>query len=222
VPDLQSLATQIQATLGAAVRPTLTSASAVSDLFEGYLFCVVVAAARAEGARVEYENVDGTPATTFTFRTSPGQIFSRAQPYSYATIEFAGKPMLELHMGVQVSGKSGVLHECDVAVIWHDEAETCRVNRVAPRSHKVLLAVECKHYGDHLPLGLARAFHGLSADLSTQECYFVSNIGSRSIEKYLTKRSRKWYHRIRPQARPEVERLRNSFRTAFVHFKATN
>lgn len=214
------LLAEIKATLPTTIQPSLTSTSALSDLFEAYLFSIIVEAAQEEDAQVHYRNIDGAIPSTFTFRTSPGRIYSDTHPYTYAVLDFDTKPLLEVHLGIQVSGKSGVLHECDVAVLGHDEAETCRQNRVSPRSHKLIIAAECKHYADNLALGLARSFRGLSADLSTTECYFVSNIGSRSVEQYLTRRAQKWGHGIRPSASREVERLRNAFQQAFVHYKA--
>ena len=134
------------AALGAAVPPTLTSASAVSDLFEAYVFTLVVRAAQAEGATVSYLDVNGAAAQAFLFRISPGYICSKTHPYTHAVLAFPGREPLEAHVGVRVAGKSGVLHELDVCVLRQSEADTARQNQVHPRSAKVVIGVECKFY----------------------------------------------------------------------------
>ncbi len=161
---------------GATTSSSLTSSSRASDVFEAYVFALVVQAAQIEGANVSFWNVDGTRTTsTFVFRTSPSDIYSRAQTYSHAVIEFADRPTLEAHLGVYVAGKSRVRHEMDVSVLWASEAHMCRQERVLPRPRAVELAVECKFYAGTISLNLARAFIGLGSDLSTKNHYFVIN-----------------------------------------------
>lgn len=215
------LLARIEATFGSAISPSLTSASDTSDLFEAYVFCLVLEAALAEGALVTYRDVNGAEPKSFVFRTSPGYIFSITQPYTHAVISFPNKSPLEAHIGVRVLGKSGVLHECDVAVIERDEAETCRQRRVPPRSSKVLIAVECKFYSTPLQLHLARAFIGLTTDLSAEKPVFVTNSGSQSLEKLLSGRDREWEHNLSPNATMEVQRLKAKFQIAFQHYKAS-
>jgi hypothetical protein len=156
------LLAEIQTALGGSMPPSLRAVSAGSDIFEAYVLMLVIQAALEEGAQVTYRDVFGNTPTTFVFRTSPGYIYSRAQPYTHGVIAFASKPALEVHMGVRVVGKSGVLHECDIAVIEQAEAETCRRNYVPPRSTKVLIAAECKFYVAALKLSLAREFLGVA------------------------------------------------------------
>jgi hypothetical protein len=40
--------------------------------------------------------------------------------------------MLEAHMGVYVTGRSGLIHEADVLVLLAEEAELSRQNQVPP------------------------------------------------------------------------------------------
>lgn len=214
------LLTEIRTTLGALITPSLSSASAVSDIFEAYVLSLVIQAAEAEDATISYKDVFGTVPTRFVFRTSPGYIFSTAHPYTHAVITFATKPPLEAHVGVRVVGKSRVLHECDVAVIEQAEAETCRQRQVPPRSSKVLIAVECKFYSTPLQLYLARAFLGLASDLSVKEAIFVTNTSSDSIEKLLSGRGQKWEHKLTPSSAKEVLRLKHEFQHAFKTYKA--
>ncbi len=211
---------EIRKVLGTAISPSLSTFSNTSDIFEAYVFCLIIQAARVEGATIYYRDVHGNTPTTFVFRTSPGYIYSTVHTYTHAVIEFPNKPPLENHIGVRVVGKSGVLHECDVAVIEQAEAETCRRSTVPPRSHKVLIAVECKFYTTLLHLNLARAFIGLTTDISNGNRFFVSNTQSESVERLLSNRKRDWEHNLTPRATIEVDRLRHKFQDAFHHFKA--
>jgi hypothetical protein len=115
-----------------------------------------------------------------------------------------------------------VLHECDVSVLLHDEAELCRIanNNVAPRAAKVVISVEAKFYDSSLGLHLGRAFLGFTMDVAAFKSFFVINRTSRSIEKLLSHKKRSWEHNIQPQNTTDVVRLRNAFQTAFKDFKA--
>lgn len=216
----QDLLAQIQATLSSAISPSLTTASDTSDIFEAYVFTLVVEAAETEGAAITYRDVDGNKPPVFVFRTSPGYIFSRNRAYTHAVIAFSEKLPLEAHVGVRVVGKSGVLHECDVAVIEQAEAETCRQRQVPPRPSKVLVAVECKFYSTPHQLNFARAFIGLTSDLSATQPLFVTNSSSDSLEKLLSERGRIWEHNLTPSASVKVMRLRHKFQNAFQDYKA--
>jgi hypothetical protein len=124
------------AAIAAALAPGIslgpTAPSALSDIFEAYIWALVVLAAKSEGANVHYEDVSQTPVTSLVFRTSPGQIYSTAHAYTHAVIDFPQRPPLEAHIGVMIAGKSGVLHEADVMVVRRAEALTCRREGVPP------------------------------------------------------------------------------------------
>jgi hypothetical protein len=128
-------------------------------------------------------------------------------------------PLLEVHTGVYVSGKSGLIHEADVLVLLADEADTCRGNDVPPRSHQTLLAVECKFYSSGLQLGLARGFVGLCSDLSSRECFFVTNTTALSVEKLLAHQRKKWQNVVTPGSGVAIERFRNAVQDIFKDFK---
>ena len=212
----------IEAALGNTISSTTANRSADNDLFEAYTFSLVIEAARNEGAAVSYLDINGRTPTSLVFRTSPGYISSSVQPYTYALIEFQNKPFLEAHIGVYVSGKSGVPHECDVAVLFNDEAELCRQNSsVLPRHSKVLLAAECKFYTSSLTLGLGRGFLGLHADTaySNGERFFVTNTSSTSVEKLLSQHKKKWDHEVIPSSQ-SATRLRFAFQEVFKNYKA--
>jgi len=218
--SIDDLLMEIQTALGPAIGSSLTSASDASDIFQAYAFTLLIEAAQTEGAAITYRDVSGNAPTAFVFRTSPGYIFSKTRPYTHAVLAFPNKAPLEAHVGVRVVGKSGVLHECDVAVITQLEAETCRVREVPPRSSKILIAVECKFYSTRLQLNLGRAFIGLTTDLSATQAVFASNSNSESLEKLLSGRGKLWEHNLVPASSVEVMRLRHKFQEAFQHYKA--
>jgi hypothetical protein len=219
-PSQQVLLNQVQAALGPAISPNLTVASAANDVFEAYVFSLVLEAARTETATISFEDVNGKTPDVFTFRTSPGFIFSTAQDYTHAVIAFSGRPPVEAHVGVYVEGASGVLHECDVVVVDRAEAQACRVSQASPRSARVLIATECKFYAATPSLGLGRGFLGLISDITAKDCFFVMNRKAPSIERLLARRRRHTCREsIIPANTDDVDLLMNSFRSAFREYR---
>ncbi len=218
-PDMWA---DISAALGAAASANLSATSAGSDLYECYVWALVLEAARREGASIRLLNRAGLPATSFWFRTSPSAIFSNAHDYCHAEIQFSGCATLEAHIGVFVSGKSKVNHECDVAVLYKDEADTCRRESVHPRSSKILLAIECKYYlSSSLGVNLGRSFLGLVNDIYANGRFFVSTQNSGSVDRLFSKHNKEYEVGMSPMA-PDLEvRLRGSFEKLFRNFKAT-
>jgi hypothetical protein len=178
------LLANIQNVLSAAITPSLTSGSRGDDLYEAYVWSVVIEAARNKGATVEFRTVSDRAVTKdFYFRTSPCEIWWNAREYCHAEISFPNCPLLEAHVGIYVSGRSKVRHECDVAVLFKDEADICRWRQVLPRAGKVILAVECKYYVNSiLGLGLARAFLGLRDEIQRNNRFFIATSHSPSVD----------------------------------------
>jgi hypothetical protein len=193
------------------------SASDSSDVYEGYIFSLIVSTASRHGARVSYEDVNGSPTRQLLFRTSPGQLYSDSHPFTFAIIEFDNAPPLEVHVGVYVQGSSGVLHECDVLVLPAEEAVLSRFQRIAPRGNQCVLVVECKYYVSHLGIALARNFEGLRADVRTQREIFVSNTGSSSVVRYLDARKREFERNVVPGA-PQAGYLQGEIRRTFKSY----
>jgi hypothetical protein len=215
---------EIQDALGSSITPSLTTADDASDGFEAYLFGLVIRAAQNEGATISFRDVFYTIPTNFVFRTSPGYISSRERPYTYAIIAFPGRPILEAHVGVRISGISKILHECDVAVIDQNEAEICRQNQnVHPRHGKVIMAVECKFYTNRVSLNLVRSFVGLISDISKRERFFVVNtpLSQRdTIQTYLSAHTQGWEHEVVPGSTNALSRLMGAFQNTFKNYKA--
>lgn len=222
MPLRPALLNDIQAALDTALPTTLTTSSAASDLYEAYLFSLVCQAARGEGGVVDFRSVGSPNPPRFIFRTSPGYISSTNADYGYARIRFQSKPILEAHVGVRIAGASQVLHECDICVLFQDEADLCRNSpgSVAPRAAKVIISIEAKFYDNSLGLGLGRGFLGFTMDVHVDKAFFVVNRTSASIEKLLSHKKRLWEHNIQPQNIVDVNRLKFAFQTAFKDFNA--
>lgn len=222
MPIRPDLLTDIQAALDSALSPTLTSASAVSDVYEAYLFSLVLNAARAQGATVTFACINGGMPNPFVFRTSPGYLNLRQRNYGFAVIQFPDCPTLEAHVSIRVSGHSRVLHECDVSVLFKSEADVCRSRRehVAPRSHKLLIALEAKYYSTDLALHLGRGFLGLVRDISAHNAFFVINRDARSVERLLAHKREQWEHKVVPSETMAVNRLTSALQKAFHNFQA--
>jgi hypothetical protein len=113
-----------------------------------------------------------------------------------------------------------VEHECDVAVIPKNEAEICRQSNAAPRSSKVVLAVECKYYMQSaIGVNLGRSYMGLVSEVYKGDRHFVGTVDSNSVSKRLTTHNKKFELGLSP-LNPRLEnRLRGSFETTFRNYK---
>lgn len=219
--DISGMIDDLEDALDDCISTINVSLSSDSDIFEAYIFGLVIRAAKEEGADISYQDVNGGNTTSLLFRNSPGVIYFRNKIYTHGVIQFSDKPILEAHVGIKVAGKSGVLHETDVAVLDRAEAEKCRRTNVSPRSSKILISAECKFYSSSLQLHLARSFLGLVSDFSVKEPFFVSNTESNSVEKLLSHRTKHWEKNICPTCiNDEVDRLTFEYRTCFKNYKA--
>ncbi|MFE3198485.1 hypothetical protein [Embleya sp. NPDC059237] len=216
----EDLLKEIRALL-ATGRISYQSASDIWDVYEGFIFSLVVATASRHGATVTYENVKGVRVKDLVFRTSPGQLYSDGAAYTHAVVRFDGAPPLEVHVGVRVQGTSGVLHECDVLVLPAAEATLSRVQRIAPRGSQCVLVIECKYYTSGLGIGQARNFEGLRADIRTQDELFVSNIGAMSVVKYLDARKRQFERNVLPGT-SQTGYVQAGIRNAFKSYLSKN
>lgn len=220
----QDLVDQIKVSLGNSLSPSLTSANAANDLYEAYVFSLVLDAARTEGAVITYRDRVGAVPVVFLFRTSPSRISIAVPNYCYADIFFQGKPGLEAHVGIYVSDKAKVRHETDVVVLRRDEAQTCRAaGDIDPRYSKLILSAECKMYQNAtLDIGLGRGFLGLSAELKGVTTTFVANKGAGPIERLLVHHRKGRALGVIPANLAQVNQLRVKFESSFIDFKAKN
>lgn len=171
------------------VNPAITKRNSSSDLYEAYLLMLIVRAAKAENAVIDYRTRSGAITTDFVFRTAPGLITSTAQKYTYVHIDVgSARGPLEAHLGIRISGKSRVLHEGDVILLLESEANRARTRNLAPRSHSVLFLAEAKFYADWFPLGAARGYMGLCSDLSATGTYLATNTVNKAATRLLDAR----------------------------------
>ena len=155
----------IRAALHGVVHSGYGTADVLDDIYEAYVWTRVLEAARRLGWAVSYSTPAGHAPTTLLLRRGPGVIYSSA-PFTFAVLSKRGRPTLEVHLGVMVTGRSGVAHECDVLVLTEAAAQAARNAGTHPTYREVVLQAECKFYTGDLPLGLARGMRGLSADCS--------------------------------------------------------
>lgn len=209
----------IQAALGG-LSGNLSSVAAGADLYEAYVWAMVLEAARNEGATIILKDRHGNPPTAFWFRTSPSSIFSPAHEYCHAEIAFPDCPILEAHVGIFVAGRSQVAHECDVAVVYQTEAQICRAQNVHPRSGKTLLTVECKYYiASNIGIGLGRAFLGLLHDIYNGDRFFVGTRQSTSVGKLFAKHKKQYELGLHPLDPRLEDRLRGAFERVFRDYR---
>jgi hypothetical protein len=186
----QELVTAIQNLLGAVQLPGLTAASKHYDLFEAFLFALMVDAARdvagVHAVHFEKPAAPGVATSIIDLRTAPGWMHNGPQ-YTHAVVDL-GQREVEVHLGVYVAGRSKIPHEYDVCVVSRDEADRARNSGVAPRSSKVVLFLEAKHWAPNLRLPVAREFLGLCDDSGAALGSLVSNSSSPLVATLLAKR----------------------------------
>jgi hypothetical protein len=217
---MNPLLAQIQQLLASIVSQTTWDQAADEDRFEGYLFGLVLEAARMEGATIRIENWDGTFSGLATFRTSPGHLWSKLHLYSHAVIEFPGKPALEAHVGVYITGSSRLIHEADVAVLTRAVARTCRADETDPPRSELKLLLESKYYTSDPGMRLGREFLGLSAEFGKERCAFVTNHSAKRLQKLFNQHNREWGHDVLPGRSNDVARLLGFAQRVFTQFKA--
>lgn len=167
IPGLQAFLDALDTALGKSVGRTLTSASHASDVYEAYLFAIVLHAAMDCGLIVRLEDTAGRATTTLRLRTAPSHIDSGN--FTHAILARPdGTEELEVHTGVYVQGTSGAEHECDVVVLQRSERrQRQRQSRRSPRSSSVVWAMEAKFYvQNNVGIAKAREYFGLNLELS--------------------------------------------------------
>ena len=225
-----SLLTQIQSSL-LNLNRHYTNIAYASDLFEAFIFTIILDAAEREGATtpINFEDTSEIRTSDILFRRSPGYI-NDSNPYTHAVLDFpinGDNLELEAHIGVYAVGASGVPQECDIAVLLREEGQRCRRvsgtrTRKVVKSTNIVIGVECKCYqSSKIALGLGRSFLGLVQDLSSNGNYFfVFNGRKPSVEKILAHYKKGWEHNISPTSQKEIVRLRNVFQDRFKNLKA--
>ncbi|MBE8517482.1 hypothetical protein ILP97_08190 [Amycolatopsis sp. H6(2020)] len=202
------------------LQSTYRSAADESDLYEASLLVLCLEAARAAGGTVLLTEDGRTPVSNARFRRSPGNLWSTG--FAHARVTFADTAkLLEIHLGVFVAASnSRVAHECDVAVLDHVEAERSRQAGVHPRSHKLVAAIEAKHYSASPSLGVGRAFLGLAQELGQNKCSLVfPSQSSASLAGLVAKRASEAYSELMA-GNEAAARLRSRLDQSIRNWKA--
>lgn len=172
----------LQANLPSALPTSMTSTgpkpTAGNDLYEAYLFGLVIEAASALRYDISFRNAAGA-ATNLHLRRSPGRISNSGAPgpmFTHAELSVGARPPLELHTGVVIVGRSKVPHEADVLLLPKADADRCRSANVDPPSGAARLVIEAKYYTNPVNLGTARGFLGLSKDLTAKKVAFACTV----------------------------------------------
>lgn len=191
-----------------------------SDLYEASLLVLCVDAARAAGGSVILTDDGKNPSGKLRFRRSPGNLW--AGSFTYGLVSFAGtQKQLEIHLGVYVtSGGSRVAHECDVAILDHQEGERSRQAGVHPRSRALVAAIEAKHYSTSPSLGVGRGFLGLAQELGSKNCSLVfPSRSSVNLAALIAKQSSEAYGELLP-GRDAAARLRSRLDQSIRNWRA--
>ncbi|MGG6270891.1 hypothetical protein ACQ4M3_41465 [Leptolyngbya sp. AN03gr2] len=221
-----SLLKSLRQRLGQQVTPSFGTTVQGGDLYEAYIFSLVIKAALnegavpAEGGAISFRDPQDNITPDLLFRKSPGQIYAKTQAYTHAVIEFAGKPQLEVHVGIKAIGRLKVARECDIAVLYRDKAIACRTQKRIPKASEIVLAIECKHV-EALDLDVGSEFLGLASDLRVkEEWFFVSSSASDGVAKMLANDRKQWHHNVKPGELNNVNRLMYSLQNVFKNFNA--
>lgn len=200
--------------------PVISSGQA-NDAFEVYALSLVLKAAQQEGAIISFETAKGTAnPSRLVFRSSPGRIYSLADDYAHAIINFDDTLFFEAHVGVYVEGLAGVVHECDVLVIDAGEGNFCRQNHVHPKKNHTILTAECKFYSGNLGISLGREFLGTTIDLGKEDRFFLSNRDGKTLDRVLAHHKRQRYLGLTPLNSDTESQTISQFRTAFRNQKS--
>ena len=202
-----------------ALRPVYRTKADESDLYEASLLALCLEASAEAGGTALLTQDGTTPAGVLHFRRAPGNLWSGN--FTHALVSFPDvQKRLEIHLGVYVAGRSKVAHECDVAIIEHQEAERSRQAAVHPRSIKVVAAIEAKHYSTSPGLDVGRSFLGLTQELGDRERSLVyPSRSSVNLAGLIAKRHSEAYGELLPGT-PAAARLRSRLDQAVRNWKA--
>lgn len=217
---LQDIRDKLNSSVNSSYKSTEYSRTVQAEIFNAYIFSLLLKAVSNEDGYFYYKDVLEETPDVLTFRNTPGKIHTTTYPYTHVVVEFSKKPPLEIHLGIKIQGRSGVLQGCDLLVLYQKEADLCRLLDREPRSSQILLAINCLHSTSELTIDLIGSFLALASDIRVDSSYFVSNSESPPVAKLLTMARKKWEHNIFPGASNDVNRFMYSLQTLFKNFKA--
>ncbi|WP_413301035.1 hypothetical protein AA0X95_20275 [Bacillus sp. 1P10SD] len=133
----------------------------------------------------------------FVFRGSPGFLWG-GENFSYILLE-NGDKRYEMHLSIQINGKSLVDHEIDIAVFEHRAAYNAAKNgRVAQiTGEETPLTIECKKYNIKLDKKLARECLGVAIETKRNAperiAMFITNNNNKKVKQLLDRYDIKFF-----------------------------
>jgi hypothetical protein len=208
----------IQNAIGVLEKAYRTTATE-SDLYEAAMLALAVQAAEDAGGRCLLTNDGVSTAPQLMFRRGPGNLW--AGSFTHALVSFPGTAkILEIHLGVYVLSRSKVAHECDVAILDHNEAERSRRGGVHPRQVGLIAAIEAKHYSASPGLGIGRGFLGLSSELGQRRCSLVfPATSSANIAALIASKPSEAFDELVP-GQPAAQRMRSHLDQAVRNWRS--
>ena len=166
--------------------------------YEAYVWSLCKRAVEKAGGTAKLVGRDGNPTRNIVLRGAPGHMASNRQDFCYIKCCLNGKEF-EIHLDVQYEGRSHVLHEVDVSIYDHADAEKVRRFARQPSSKGLIAMVECKFYQTTPPgIALGRQFIGLISDFTGGEMNaFVSNKSTPSLKNFLKYKSQRYRRNIK-------------------------
>ena len=155
--------------------PLLKDKCVPPKLFEIFVFTCALRALKELGATFEVRDNTDKKTGKLVFRLGPGTLSAPASAPGFVLVKYQ-KDEYELQTNLRVSGRSSVLHELDVCLLSRKETQRCRSSGTDPKSNSAKLLLECKYYGDSIPLNLGREYLGLSSEFSGRVKTFVYNL----------------------------------------------
>lgn len=154
---------------------------AAGHIYSAFVFSTIIRISRHLKYKVTFLNSTGLAKEIFKQRKAPGYIYSNTNQYTYARISNADISY-DLHMGIQVHGKSSVMHECDLALLLSTISEKCISREIDPVHSNLRMFIECKYRTNGLILDIGRSFIGLATEFSNSKIgILISNKNLLSI-----------------------------------------
>ncbi|WP_146251335.1 hypothetical protein [Nocardia tenerifensis] len=166
----QELKAAVETALALSLSGRYSTLARPTDLYEAALFAIMLRAAEQAGGTVLVTNDGRTPTRDVRFRTGPG-VLASGDEYTFAVVTFPPtsercEQKLEVHLGIAFAGRSGICHECDIAILTHAEAKRVRTGkRKYPSARALIAAVEAKFLVRGPVLGDGRNLIGLGSEL---------------------------------------------------------
>ncbi|WP_299739136.1 hypothetical protein [uncultured Rossellomorea sp.] len=173
-------------------------------LYEIYLLALIVDVFIDERwIPIILDGNENNPPLNFKFRGSPGFLYGNKEYGIIQMYQTTTGKCYEVNLGIQIQGKSKIIHEVDVGVYSYEEADDARCSEYNILAENVPLAIECKYYiGTKLDKSLGRQWLGVSKDIGRNKIRlkggFVTNSHNIHIKQLLKHHNIDYYETLLP------------------------